>query len=116
MTIFQPGDVVVAYFPGAHQSKNRPAVVISTALYHSVRPDVVLSLLTRQIAKANAPTDYVVQDWQMAGLRYPSVFRIYHNHLGFPTCVVGPCDRPRLGRDPSSPPTRAGRHLNREGE
>jgi mRNA interferase MazF len=77
MTIFQPGDVVVAYFPGEHQSKNRPAVVISTALYHSVRPDVVLSLLTRQIAKANAPTDYLVQDWQMAGLRFPSVFRVY---------------------------------------
>ena len=35
MTTFRPGDVVVAYFPGVVQGKNRPAVVVSTDLYHA---------------------------------------------------------------------------------
>jgi mRNA interferase MazF len=81
MATFRPGDVVVANFPGAQQSKTRPTLVVSTDLYQATRPDVVLAVLTRQTAKATAPTDYVLQDWAAAGLRSPSAFRAYFNTI-----------------------------------
>ena len=86
MMPFNPGDVVVFAFPGAESNKRRPAVVLSTAVYHAHRPDVVVALLTTQIAKAAAPTDYLLQDQTQAGLRQPSAFRSYlvmahHNEL-----------------------------------
>lgn len=75
--MFKPGDVVIADFPGAQRTARRPALVISTDLYQSVRPDVIVAILTRQVAKATTPTDYLLQDWQAAGLRYPTAFRVY---------------------------------------
>lgn len=72
-----PGDVVFAPFPGADGVKDRPAVVVSSDLYHSVRPDVVLALLTSQVASAVQPTDYILQDWSAAGLRFQTAFRCY---------------------------------------
>ena len=71
------GDVVILDFPGATSSKRRPAVVVSTDLYHTHRPDVLLGLLTTQVSKATAPTDYTLLDWQAAALRQPSAFRSY---------------------------------------
>jgi len=38
---------------------------------------VILSLLTKQVAKTTAPTDYLLQDWRAAGLRFPTAFRVY---------------------------------------
>ncbi len=75
--MLKPGDVVVVDFPGAIGTKTRPAVVLSTSLYHTHRPDVIVGLLTTNIASAIAPTDYVLQDWTGAGLRYPSAYRSY---------------------------------------
>lgn len=72
-----PGDVVVADFPGITGTKRRPALVVSTDVYHTVRPDVVLGLLTGQIAAATSPTDYRLQDWAAAGLRTPTAFRTF---------------------------------------
>ena len=69
------GDVVLAPFAGVTGVKERPAVVVSSSLYHSCRPDVILGLLTSQVAKSTAPTDYVLQDWTAAGLNLPSAFR-----------------------------------------
>ena len=57
--------------------KRRPAVVLSSASYHSARPDVIVGLVTSQIAKSTAPTDYILQGWQAAGLRVPSAFRAF---------------------------------------
>jgi mRNA interferase MazF len=73
----QPGDVVVADFAGAMGVKRRPAIVVSTDLYHAYHPDVVLAALTTQIVAATTPTDYVLQDWSAAGLHSPSAFRAY---------------------------------------
>lgn len=70
-----PGDVVLVPFVGVQGTKRRPGVVVSSALYHSLRPDVVVALLTSQVTKATQPTDYVLQDWSAAGLKYPSAFR-----------------------------------------
>jgi len=72
-----PGDVVVADFPGITGTKRRPALVVSTDVYHTVRPDIVLGLLTGQIAAATSPTDYRLQDWAAAGLRTPTAFRTF---------------------------------------
>jgi mRNA interferase MazF len=72
-----PGDVVVTWFRGAALRKKRPAVVISTDLYHAHHPDVIVALVTTQLADATTPTDYVLQDWAPAGLHKPSAVRVY---------------------------------------
>ena len=73
----EPGDVITVDFPGALGIKRRPAVVLSAPIYHATRPDLVLGLLTSQIAGAIGPTDYVLQDWAAAGLHSPSAFRSF---------------------------------------
>src|SRR5262249_14142945 len=73
----EPGDVVTVDFVGATGIKRRPAVVVSSRLYHAHRPDVILAVLTTQVTTATTPTDYVLQDWAAAGLRRPSAFRAY---------------------------------------
>lgn len=73
----RPGDVVTVLFPGAISTKRRPVVVVSTSVYHAHRPDVIVGLLTSNIAVANTPTDYLLHDWSAANLRAPSAFRCY---------------------------------------
>ena len=75
--MLKPGDVVLVDFPGVTGVKNRPAIVVSTDVYHTHRPDVIVGLLTTQIASATAPTDYVLQDWATAGLHRPSASRCF---------------------------------------
>ena len=71
------GDVVSLDFPGAVATKRRPAVVLSTAQYHSQRPDVIVGLLTSQLGKATSSTDHVLLNWRGANLNKPSAFRSY---------------------------------------
>jgi mRNA interferase MazF len=71
------GDVVTVDFVGATGTKRRPAVVVSSSLYHQHRPDLVVGVLTSQVARATTPVDYVLVDWANAGLRQPSAFRAY---------------------------------------
>lgn len=73
---FKLGDVVTVDFPGVTGVKRRPAVVLSSAAYHANRPDVIVGLITSQ-TKGLGVTDYVLQDWQAAGLRVASVFRSF---------------------------------------
>ncbi|HVC98182.1 MAG TPA: type II toxin-antitoxin system PemK/MazF family toxin [Pirellulales bacterium] len=73
------GDVVVADFPGAMGVKRRPAVVLSSSTYHTVRPDVIIGLITSQTASAAGPTDYLLLDWAAAGLRLPSGSQPHRN-------------------------------------
>jgi mRNA interferase MazF len=75
--MLKPGDVVTAWFPGIAMTKRRPLVVVSTDAYHATRPDVVVAELTSQVAKTKAQTDYLLQDWQAAGLHSPSAFRVF---------------------------------------
>jgi mRNA interferase MazF len=82
---------VLAEFVGARETKVRPLVVISTQLFHQHHPDLIVGLLTTQLRVANTPTDYILRDWQAAGLHQPSAFRAY---LG-----MVPADRViRIGR------------------
>ena len=75
--MYSPGDVVLVDFPGAQGIKTRPGIVVSSATYHVVRPDVVVAICTSNIAAAKTVTDYVLQDWASAGLRKPSAYRSY---------------------------------------
>lgn len=71
------GIVVVGEFQGVMNRKRRPAIVVSSETYHSERPDVILAVVTSRIEKANASTDYVLQDWQSSGLNVPSSVRMF---------------------------------------
>ena len=73
----KPGDVVICAFPGAHLTKTRPAVVLSTTEYHRHRPDVILGVITTRQSDPLSPTDCEIQDWKAAGLHVPSCFRLY---------------------------------------
>jgi len=57
--------------------KIRPAVVLSTELYHRYRPDVIVGLITTQRPKEPAPTDCELRDRRQAGLHQPSFFRLF---------------------------------------
>lgn len=72
-----PGDIVIVDFPGTAATKRRPAVVRSSAPYHAARPDVVIGVITSNVAQATAPTDRALQDWAAANLRVASAFRSY---------------------------------------
>ncbi len=87
--MFNPGDVVVIDFPGVTGIKRRPALVISSPVYHSSRPDIVVCLITSQTS-AIGPTDYELKDRAQAGLRVPSVVRCFFATLPpstHPVCV-----------------------------
>ena len=71
------GDVVVGVLPGAVVTKARPAVVIASDTYLVERPDVLVGILTTKSSRAFASTDYILQDWQAAGLRAESCFRAF---------------------------------------
>lgn len=77
MGAFTPGDILVVDFPGVTGIKRRPAVVLSSNLYHSSRPDMIVGLITSRTAGALSPTDHELQDWDQAGLRVPSSFRSF---------------------------------------
>jgi mRNA interferase MazF len=56
--------------------KERPALIISTEDFHRTRPDdLLVVLITHRIWKYHGPTDYLIQDWQAAGLTQPSAVR-----------------------------------------
>lgn len=73
----KPGDVVIADVPGVVQSKKRPAVVISSAFYHSDRPDLILAIISSRVVKATSTTDHILEDWELAGLIKPSFVRMF---------------------------------------
>jgi mRNA interferase MazF len=77
MTPYNFGDVVLAAFPftNLQATKQRPAVVISNAAYQQHRPDIILIAITSQIRPPLASDEYLLQDWQPAGLLKPSVLK-----------------------------------------
>ncbi len=74
---YQRGDVLLVPFPFSDlsASKVRPAIVISSAAYHASEPDLILAAITSQVVKGTGRFDYVLADWQAAGLRYPSALK-----------------------------------------
>jgi mRNA interferase MazF len=74
--VWVAGDLVTVDFPGATGIKRRPAVILSSATYQAIRPDIIIGLITSQL-KGLGATDYVLQDWAQSGLRVESAFRSF---------------------------------------
>lgn len=74
---FEFGDVVLVPFPFTDQTttKKRPAVVVSSVAYHSVRPDVILMAVTSQIRPEAGVREETVERWKEAGLLKPSLLK-----------------------------------------
>lgn len=74
---FEFGDVVLVPFPFTSQaaSKQRPAIVVSNAVYNRARPDVVLMAVTNQLRPNSGPGEVWIGQWQSAGLIKPSAVK-----------------------------------------
>lgn len=70
MTNFEFGQIVLVRFPFTDQrgSKQRPAVVVSSAAYNQARPDIILMAVTSQIRARTGFDGAMIEDWQSAGL------------------------------------------------
>lgn len=68
------GEVILVPFPFTNQAggKKRPAVVISSAAYHTYRPDLLIMAITSQPHSALDFASFAILDWQAAGLLKPS--------------------------------------------
>jgi mRNA interferase MazF len=62
-------------FSDATGAKERYAVVLSTDDYHHDWNELLVVALTSRIPANLRPTDYLLQDWQAAGLTKPSLMR-----------------------------------------
>jgi mRNA interferase MazF len=73
----QRGDVVLVPFPFTDltATKTRPAVVVSSELYHSVRSELLLAYVSSQVSKSDPRLDHVLVDRSSAGLPKPSFVR-----------------------------------------
>lgn len=71
------GDIVLVRFPFTDQvgSKQRPAVVVSSAAYQRQRPDLILMAVTSQVKPKTGFGEAVIQHWQPAGLLKPTVIK-----------------------------------------
>jgi len=71
------GDVLLVPFPFSDLSttKVRPAVVVSSPTYHKTEPDLLLAAVTSNTDSATQVVDYVLRNWEAAGLRLPSAFK-----------------------------------------
>ncbi len=75
-TAYEFGDVVLVAFPFTDQSgsKKRPAVVVSSQLFHRSRADLLLMAVTGHLG-SRRPGDLEVREWQTAGLLKPSLVK-----------------------------------------
>jgi mRNA interferase MazF len=71
------GTIVLVPFPFTDQtaSKQRPAVVISSARYNAARPDIILMAVTSQMRASAAFGEVWLTQWQAAGLLKPSAIK-----------------------------------------
>jgi len=76
--VFQRGDLVLIPFPYTDLSatKTRPAVVVSSSFYHSIRSELLLAYVSSQVSKADPALDYVLINWKESGLLKPSFIRL----------------------------------------
>jgi mRNA interferase MazF len=71
------GEVVLVPFPFTNQTavKKRPAVVISSAEYNQLRPDLLMMPITSQLRASVAFGEVWIDDWQAAHLLKPSAVK-----------------------------------------
>jgi mRNA interferase MazF len=73
---YQRGDVVLIPFPYSDLSaiKTRPALIASIESFN-VKGEILAVYLTSQSPIQSADSEYVLQDWQAAGLLKPSTLK-----------------------------------------
>ncbi len=73
-TVYSRGDVVLVDFVFAEEtgSKRRPVLLLSSERYMQGRQEVVVSAITSNTRRILVG-DYLMADWEEAGLIYPSV-------------------------------------------
>ena len=74
---FEFGDVVLVPFPFTNQDggKRRPAVVINSVTYSTLRPDIIVLAISSRVALSPTQLDAVLGDWRGAGLIKPSMVK-----------------------------------------
>ncbi len=77
MTDYNFGDVALVPFPFTNQTttKKRPAVVVSSPVYHRERPDIILMAVTSQMRPSALFGEVIITRWKEAGLLKPSVIK-----------------------------------------
>lgn len=77
MNSYQFGDLVLVPFPFTDQTatKQRPAVVVSSAAYNTQRPDLIMMAVTSQLKPSTIVGEVEIIEWQKAGLLKPSVIK-----------------------------------------
>jgi hypothetical protein len=59
-------------------TKTRPAIVVSSTLYHQIRSELLLAYVSSQVNKADTQLDVILADWAATGLlSIPSAFLNY---------------------------------------
>ena len=74
MTGYSRGDVVLVSFIFADGTgaKSRPAVILSSDAYNTGRDEAIIAAVTSRTDRVLVG-DYLIDDWQGAGLLFPSV-------------------------------------------
>lgn len=74
MTEYKRGDVVLVgfIFPDETGIKRRPAIIISSDIYHTGREEAIIAAITSRTDRVLVG-DHVIDNWQRAGLLFPSV-------------------------------------------
>lgn len=74
MTDYNRGDVILVGFIFSDEAgeRRRPAVVVSSNAYHRSRQEAIIAAITSRTDRI-LMGDYLIRDWQDAGLLFPSV-------------------------------------------
>jgi mRNA interferase MazF len=79
-TTYRRGQVVVVNitFTGQTGAKPRPALIVSTDVFHRKLPDVIVCPISSQPRYVQRPGrgDHPLDHWRAVGLRHPSTVRI----------------------------------------
>jgi mRNA interferase MazF len=79
-TSYKRGDVVLIHFPftDLSNSKQRPAVVVSSDQSNAISEDLLLAAITSQVPARFAADEYLIpaQDLARCGLPKPSISRV----------------------------------------
>ena len=78
MTAYKPGDIVLAPFPFSDLQtlKQRPALVLTRISSRSLPALVVVAMITGQVESEKLSGDYLLTDWESAGLLQASKLRL----------------------------------------
>lgn len=76
-TSYEFGDIVLVPFPFTDQTsvKQRPATIVSSAVYNRERRDLILLAITSQIQPSVFHGEASIAEWQAAGLVKPSILK-----------------------------------------